>query len=335
MPTFVIHIGPHKTGSSYLQSALAALEDRLRARGVMYPTDLGNKGHNLLPQKLSEPAAHPRLAAQMRSYCGAKYDKVILTSEELGRLEEPQIRVLGDMIAGHPVQVVFYCRSWGSVCASHWNQQVRQGSAVPLDELLTRHMTHPRRSSVINFGRKWERWAAVFGKASLNLISLEGLAQAKLDTLAHFADRFLGIGDLPETDPAFRRNQSMPLAEAEMVRALNQMRMERTGERDSTIAHRFTSRKATLGLEPVLAAVRGCEDRLAFDETGLVLARLHQRLFRAYGDRLVAPAPAAGGQFFTPKLQQIPFIRADYLTMPGVGGWLEGIYGRLAEMAAA
>jgi len=37
MPRYVVHIGPHKTGTTYIQSRLDAARDRLRAVGVTYP----------------------------------------------------------------------------------------------------------------------------------------------------------------------------------------------------------------------------------------------------------------------------------------------------------
>jgi hypothetical protein len=237
--------------------------------------------------------------------------------------------MLADMIGGEPVRVVFYCRNWGSICPSHWNQQVRQGSAVPLEETMRRCMEHPRRTGIINYGRKWERWSGVFGKPALNLVSLEALALAKLDTLAHFALTFLGIDTLPPADPAVRRNASLPLMEAEIVRALNQMRLDRTGASDSLMAQRFMAHKADLRLMAVQAAMLRCEDTLTFDENAPALLRLHRRLFQTYGDRLVAPAPQT--QFFTPRQHSVRFIRGAYLTMPGVRAELEAARERLEE----
>jgi hypothetical protein len=66
MPEFIIHIGPHKTGSSYLQNALGSMADQLHGRGVLYPGDLGPKGHIMLAQNLAGAGPHaepPRASA--------------------------------------------------------------------------------------------------------------------------------------------------------------------------------------------------------------------------------------------------------------------------------
>ena len=37
MPRYLIHIGPHKTGKTYLQAAFHALRPQLLERGIWYP----------------------------------------------------------------------------------------------------------------------------------------------------------------------------------------------------------------------------------------------------------------------------------------------------------
>jgi hypothetical protein len=320
MPEFILHIGPHKTGSSYLQSALAAMAEPLRAQGVLYPDDLGTKGHLELVRQLAEPAHHARLAAQIRRHLEAGFAKVIVTSEELARLQPPAIQALAEMLGGNPVRVVFYCRAWASVCASHWNQQVRQGLAVPMEEMIGRQLEHPRRSGTINYGKHLERWAGVFGREAINLVSLEGLAQAGIDTLPHFATHFLGLADPPAAAPV-RRNSSMAAVDVEIVRALNQIKLERTGQQDSLIRRLYVKHKESLKLDAVVTAATHCQGTLRFDETAPRLERLHRSLFRAWGDRLVPPAPAQ--HFFTPRLHALAYIRSAYLTMPGVQAQLE------------
>ena len=36
-PTFILHIGPHKTGTTYLQLSFKAQRSGMEARGILYP----------------------------------------------------------------------------------------------------------------------------------------------------------------------------------------------------------------------------------------------------------------------------------------------------------
>ena len=36
MPRYLVHVGPHKTGTTYIQTRLDAARDRMRAVGVAY-----------------------------------------------------------------------------------------------------------------------------------------------------------------------------------------------------------------------------------------------------------------------------------------------------------
>ena len=40
MPRYLIHVGPHKTGTTYLQLRFDAARKRLREPGVIYPAEL-------------------------------------------------------------------------------------------------------------------------------------------------------------------------------------------------------------------------------------------------------------------------------------------------------
>jgi hypothetical protein len=54
---YVIHIGLHKTGTTYLQHAFSRLHAQLAARGICYPGWGGVHGHYLLTEVLARVGA--------------------------------------------------------------------------------------------------------------------------------------------------------------------------------------------------------------------------------------------------------------------------------------
>ena len=44
MPRYILHVGPQKTGTTYLQSAFAEFRSQLKARGIEYPRLWGGAG---------------------------------------------------------------------------------------------------------------------------------------------------------------------------------------------------------------------------------------------------------------------------------------------------
>jgi len=120
MPNYVIHVGPLKTGSSYLQWSFLKYRNELLARGICYPDDWGTvNAHYWLVDRLLAGDMAP-LAADFDRLSRSGYETILLSSEGLSGLNTEQIGRLRDLLGGAQISIVFYCRCWSEILFSSW-----------------------------------------------------------------------------------------------------------------------------------------------------------------------------------------------------------------------
>ena len=197
MPRYVIHIGPHKTGTTYLQNAFTLLRPRLSARGILYPEQWGGEaGHHDLAERLGAgEKTSLQTAFDQLNRSGA--DVILLSSETFSHLNDAEAGLLHDLLTGEPAIVVFYCRRWSELIPSNWGQDVRQGSQLTFPAYAFSHLADPWASAVVNFDQVLTRYAGIFGIGSLRLVSYNGVLEAGGDLLDHFCRNFLAWHNPP------------------------------------------------------------------------------------------------------------------------------------------
>jgi len=229
--TCLLHIGPHKTGTTMVQGAFYVARERLAAHGVVYP----GKGRQPLasvlavtgqPPLLGEPlpkiAYWEKLAAGIRA---AGDQRVVLSSEFFDEADDATAaRVVADL-GGPRVHVVVTLRPLTSIMPSQWQQYLQNGYRFPYLEWLEGIVSDPPRTPTPGFWRRHRhdeliaRWAAAGGKGNLTAIVLD---ESDPQQLLRTFESMLGLprGFLKPQDGA--KNRSLTLAEAELVRLLNE-----------------------------------------------------------------------------------------------------------------
>jgi hypothetical protein len=112
---FILHIGPHKTGTTYIQQTLFALRERLEGRGVHVPAVWnaapGPPSRMRLVWALREGATD-RIEDDLRRTMASRYDRVVVSCEALSRLEPSQIERLRALPGTSAVRIIYYVRRW-------------------------------------------------------------------------------------------------------------------------------------------------------------------------------------------------------------------------------
>lgn len=129
--TLFLHIGSHKTATTFLQNSLAANPGILEGLGLLYPqTGRIWDAHFKLCWELKDPALQDRplerlpLWSQLLAEIAASPHPVaVLSSEEFGLGLDPSR--LEALKAHHDVRVIFYLRSPDSYLESFYNQFVK------------------------------------------------------------------------------------------------------------------------------------------------------------------------------------------------------------------
>jgi len=335
MPRYVIHIGPPKAGSKYLQTSLAGLHKVLAEVGILYPTTLLSEEPRISHAVLNGALRAGPSAALDHAFAELNdtgHDVVVLSWEGAFSLPEEALAYFRRLIGPrNEVTLVYYCRRFAERIPSLWKQEVKKGRAITLPEVVAREMRSPLRTQDHNASLVWARWAGVFGRDSINLVSFNNLRDAKVDLFTHFAARFL---DWHGAERAKRVvvHASPNAADTEMLRALNAIHLAETGTEAGLANARYPELKAALYHGPVLDAMAAATASLMLDDRAEAFLPVYEAML-AFRDRLVDAE--YGAELFTRGVSEVRYVRQDYLLRPGVVAGLHAVYRSLVGSDAA
>jgi hypothetical protein len=226
----LLHIGPHKTGSTAVQGAFRLARQRLAGQGVVYPGRgrqplwpiLAVTGQPALRGEPSPEMAYwDRLVSDIRA---AGEQRVVLSSEFFAEADDETARRVIEDLGGPDVHVVVTLRSLIRILPSQWQQYLQNGYQFPYLEWLEGILSEPPRTPTPGFWRRHRhdalvtRWVNVVGAQNLTAVVVD--ESDRLMLLRTF-ESMLGLPGgflVPEEGTA---NRSLTVAEAELVRLLN------------------------------------------------------------------------------------------------------------------
>ncbi|MEP9362461.1 hypothetical protein ABLE68_05805 [Nocardioides sp. CN2-186] len=138
----LLHIGPFKTGSTALQSALWARRDEMAPYGVAYPgrwRRLFGVGHALMrwaPRGHAVPdvSVWDEFAAQVRALDDVR---VCLSTEDFGRLQKiERSRKIAEDLGADRLHIVYVARRFDRLLPSHWQERIKSHDTRSYDEWL-------------------------------------------------------------------------------------------------------------------------------------------------------------------------------------------------------
>jgi hypothetical protein len=333
MPEIVLHVGPHKTGTSHIQACLKHHAPALEALGVHVPrawedTPLNPSHTGLIARLTSErrDELRPVFAAWRRS----RYRTIVISCEELSILEEHPVKaqMLRELTEGMKVRVVFYVRRWTSLLASVWQEYIKQGLTLTLPEVAAHNLADPASSRIINIDTRLGIFAELFGISSILVVGYDSLADSGVDIFEDFAARFLHAPSLPKLKlpPA---NPSMSYAQAEMMRLFNILQ-QGTGRDGRPLLRFLLSAYPPAPLAPLLRTLEGHDNFLELrDDSSAVLPVLQENAAK-YGG---CTWPRGGTSLlYQPRQAKLPYVRTDAMLAPGFAERTRALWKTLSAM---
>jgi hypothetical protein len=331
VPRFIFHIGAHKTGTTFLQTVFRTLAPALRGQGVLEP-DTWHRlphqpGHHQLPIDLAEGASDSLtrgFAEIMDSGCS----EVLISAEGLSTLRGPAVALLGSLVKGADVSIVFYCRRWSDYLPSHWQTLVRGGIVETMPDNLRPLLIEPARHAAVNFGLKLDAYARVFGRERISIASYSNIVDSGMNLAHHFFEAFLPAHRslLDEQPDAVEqsKNKSLTTPETEMIRGLNALARKHGERRSAGPSGWFMRYVEEADRERIRTMIEPARRVMTVDDSSARLRALHDTLFQEWGDRVVEPRLEGG--FFKPRVRELPFISPGRATAPVVERELLGLY---------
>ncbi len=229
--TRLVHIGPHKTGTTAVQAALFEIRADLAERGIYYPSYdrhpmhavLAATGrHSMMGDDPPKQAHWQRLLDEVNA---AGDQTGVISSEFFSEAEPEAIARIVEELGGERVHVVVTLRPLVKILPSQWQQYVQNGQRTTYESWLN-HMLRvpPYEQPNPSFWRRHrhdrlvERWIDVVGRDRVTVVVVD---DSQPDMVLRVFESLLGLpdGTLPAVPVA--TNRSLSLGEIEMVRRFN------------------------------------------------------------------------------------------------------------------
>lgn len=212
-----LHIGPHKTGTSYIQKFLLDNSSSLKKNGFIYPnsSDLSGDGHHNI-------AKYQFIKNELEDYLKSieeNNSSLILSAENFSRLNNKQLQNFNEILRkfSSDIEVIMYVRNPSSVLRSIWCESIKHGSNLSHSDFLVEHFASPRASKILNPGRYFSIFSKYF---KMNLVDYESIDHRDVKAIAKSFLACIGTTGRFRY-PNYEVNKSFSLAESEIYRNIN------------------------------------------------------------------------------------------------------------------
>ena len=291
--TLVLHLGPHKTATTYLQDTLVRAAPALAAEHVYYATtgrnDLAHhdlafalwspeRRTNLMSAGRTLPSWHDLADEVTRAPDGAR---LVVSSENLAHVRDDEIDgacVLGGRV---DVEIVVGVRRLDALLPSLWQEGVKWGRQWPFGEAVGQLLDEDR----VRILPMLDRWTAAVEPHAVHALAVPAGPDATM--LLRFVAEVLGCeaGTLTDAAPSGAVNASLSWLHAEVLRGVSAT-IDPTGDQSSLLRRQQVLHQliplvpptATTTVRPVVpTALRSMlddvqrETRIGLDERGVIV----------------------------------------------------------------
>ena len=322
MPKYIIHIGPPKTGSKYIQSQLFHLREFLQTKGILYPDIWWSRPDKIMHDSVFEDLKAGRdLKAGFDQLNASGADKIVLSCEALDGLARPlrafpgltvsPLERLREYISGNSVDIIYYARRWSDRIPSDWRQQVMMGQYQTFPEYYIKFMNNPEETGQINYSKVWEHFEKIFGRESLKIVSFSNLVDDRVDLFEHFCKLILGLHEAPKIEEGLiQKNVGYDMIDTEILRGINYIYRTKTSLDDYSMRIKFGKLKDSYNLKTLRDHLEANMRTIELRDNAVPLRTTWQAV-NGYRDRLVSPE--YGHDVFDRRDVSVEFVGQDYL----------------------
>lgn len=341
----LLHIGPHKTGTSAVQGALIAAGPRLADAHVHFA---GGRSRVRAARAVTGSGGRPGQPDPpislwhdlVREVAATTDQRVVVSSEFFSQADEPTRNRIVDDLGRSRVHVVITLRPLRRILPSQWQQYVQSGiMTMSYEHWLERVMGRSQRPATPTFwvrhdhGALVTRWVQTVGADRVTVVVLDESDPAML---IRTFDALLGLPPGLLVNVPDAANRSLTAAEVEVIRALNVEFKQRGWMARYTplvgfgVAHQMkVGRKVGAGEARLTTPVWALEE--AGRRGGEFAAVIAASGARVVGDLAVLSSPAHDSEI-APESEAAPLLdpqaAAQAVVGAILGGGLDGSPGR-------
>jgi hypothetical protein len=242
----VLHVGLHKTGTTFLQTVFETNRDMLAEQGINYPGGPGEPAQRMaawdLRGRRSPGSKDQRQVGQWDALCsavaGSPLATTVISAETLSVLTAKQV---AQAVAGFPdseVSVIVTCRDLGRVLVSAWQEAIKSDLTMTWAEFAAEvkdpaaRGRNPARGFWINHDLPTilATWRQALPAERIHVVTVPPPGAPQGELLDRVAT-VVGFDPAKLELPTSRDNTSLGVAGTEVVRRLNEALGHRLNER--------------------------------------------------------------------------------------------------------
>jgi hypothetical protein len=223
------HVGLPKTGTTYLQTILWNNRDELASQGILLP-GFGPRQHlwasgavredpNLERRSPDAPRAWEELRSRINDWPGT----AVISHEFFAGASEAQAARAVTDLAGAEVHVVVTARDTLSLVTARWQEFVKNGSSVRIEDYPASEVTDPHDEwdwGTMDVADVLRRWGATLPPARVHVLTLPKPSEPRETLWLRFAE-LLGIDPTRCDASGSDQNESLGVVEVELLRRIN------------------------------------------------------------------------------------------------------------------
>lgn len=335
-----LHIGLHKTGTTYLQNMLRASRDAIRAQHIDFPGGPGEPVQAFAvwdlqgrrPRGVDDPRIAGSWAALVEATHASGHPAALISEERLSLCTLKQVRRVVASFPDSQVRVVVTARDLGRVAVSAWQEEVKNDQTWTWQQFVD-SIKDPNQVAVNPARNFWlrqdipkicETWEAVVPADRICLVTVPQAGAGASELLQRFAS-VVGFDPVSLPEEPRWNNETVGVAATEVIRRVNERLGGRLNQRQhdkvikmavvQMLARRTEAVRFTLPAEEIAwATVRADEMITALRSRGYpVVGNLDELLPKCRDDGR-RPDDATDGELLEASLDALALLSEKYAT---------------------
>jgi hypothetical protein len=321
----IVHVGPRKTASTYLQANFYRNRDLLWKKGWLYPIlslKVRNAHHDVRAALDEVRSGKGPMADAIRKAgraAAARNANILVSTESFFRWSPADFLALGALFGQDDIRIAYVLRDPLALLPSLWGEAVKGGKTPSLADYAARQIADPDASMALNC---LVELGPILAEPRLKVMALdfEQIRRDRRDIFSAFCSDILKVDGLtPAVDTA--RNERQPPEIYDYLRILSKAGGAEVGPRDILFWRRFLRSHDQADIAHIAETVRrvGGESRvvLRFERAAPWFGGLDERVGKAL-DGMIWPSPLRRPLFDGPDVEAVSYDIAPFEKHPEI-----------------
>lgn len=327
---FVIHVGPRKTATSYLQSNFYRNRKQLLSKGWLYPVvslRAQNAHHQVVSSKDEVLAGEGALFKRLKRASDEAIRKnanLLISSEGFRKWAPKDFVKLGKVLGQTDITIAYTLRDPFTLMMSVWGETVKNGRTRSFPDYAAKQLKDPAKAEALN---PLAELGPILDHPKLRLAVLdyEAVRKAGEDIYTAFCRDLLGLAGMqPSRDKP--KNFSFPIELTDYLRALSAKVDHDPKKSDMMFSRLFSACHKPEDIDRIVAAMKSAgrdfRETVSLDRDAGWYETLEADLVARLGPRL-HPLPRDGKLFGRGAMTVETYDMTRLVAQPGIAKLLE------------